>query len=119
MGRRKGAFMTIYFDQHDPSSEKHDPSFGRPSVSGLDYSPLPRVTGRSWAMGCLVSFGGLIFGYDTGQISGFLEMPDFLNRFGLTHSDGTKYFSNVRAGLIVALLSIGMFMSCLCLCVDY
>ncbi|KAM0466832.1 hypothetical protein ACHAPV_000341 [Trichoderma viride] len=106
MGRRKGAFMTIYFDQHDPSSEKHDPSFGRPSVSGLDYSPLPRVTGRSWAMGCLVSFGGLIFGYDTGQISGFLEMPDFLNRFGLTHSDGTKYFSNVRAGLIVALLSI-------------
>lgn len=99
--------MTIYFDQHDPSSEKHDPSFGRPSVSGLDYSPLPRVTGRSLAMGCLVSFGGLIFGYDTGQISGFLEMPDFLDRFGLTHSDGTKYFSNVRAGLIVALLSIG------------
>lgn len=107
MGRRKGGFMTIYFDQHDPSSEKHDPSFGRPSVSGLDYSPLPRVTGRSLAMGCLVSFGGLIFGYDTGQISGFLEMPDFLDRFGLTHSDGTKYFSNVRAGLIVALLSIG------------
>ncbi|KAM0477845.1 hypothetical protein ACHAPX_005611 [Trichoderma viride] len=107
MGRRKGGFMTIYFDQHDPSSEKHNPSFGRPSVSGLDYSPLPRVTGRSLAMGCLISMGGLIFGYDTGQISGFLEMPDFLDRFGLTHSDGTKYFSNVRAGLIVALLSIG------------
>lgn len=99
--------MTIYFDQHDPSSEKHNPDFGRPSVSGLDYSPLPRVTGRSWAMGCLISFGGLIFGYDTGQISGFLEMPDFLDRFGLTAPDGTKYFSNVRAGLIVALLSIG------------
>lgn len=107
MGRRKGGFMTIYFDQHDPSSEKHNPDFGRPSVSGLDYSPLPRVTGRSWAMGCLISFGGLIFGYDTGQISGFLEMPDFLDRFGLTAPDGTKYFSNVRAGLIVALLSIG------------
>ncbi|KAL9480237.1 hypothetical protein ACSS6W_005023 [Trichoderma asperelloides] len=107
MGRRKSGFMTIYFDQHDPSSEKHNPDFGRPSVSGLDYSPLPRVTGRSWAMGCLISFGGLIFGYDTGQISGFLEMPDFLDRFGLTAPDGTKYFSNVRAGLIVALLSIG------------
>ncbi|GFP56509.1 probable high-affinity hexose transporter ght7 [Trichoderma asperellum] len=96
MGRRKGGFMTIYFDQHDPSSEKHNPDFGRPSVSGLDYSPLPRVTGRSWAMGCLISFGGLIFGYDTGQISGFLEMPDFLDRFGLTAPDGTKYFSNAE-----------------------
>jgi MFS transporter, SP family, sugar:H+ symporter len=34
-------------------------------------------------------------------------MPDFLERFGLRHDDGTYYFSNVRSGLIVALLSIG------------
>lgn len=34
-------------------------------------------------------------------------MPDFLRRFGQRHSDGTYYFSNVRSGLIVALLSIG------------
>ena len=34
-------------------------------------------------------------------------MPDFLARFGQTHSDGTNYFSNVRSGLIVAMLSIG------------
>jgi SP family sugar:H+ symporter-like MFS transporter len=52
--------MTIYFDQHDPASEKHNPDFGRPSVSGLDYSPLPRVTGRSLAMGVLVSMGGMM-----------------------------------------------------------
>ncbi|EAT82204.2 hypothetical protein SNOG_10810 [Parastagonospora nodorum SN15] len=44
---------------------------------------------------------------DTGQISGFLEMKDFLRRFGQQRSDGTYYFSNVRSGLIVALLSIG------------
>ena len=34
-------------------------------------------------------------------------MTDFLNRFGMRHADGTAYFSNVRSGLIVALLSIG------------
>lgn len=52
--------MTIRFDQHDPASEKHNPELGRASVSGLDYSPLPRVTGRSLAMGVLVSMGGMM-----------------------------------------------------------
>lgn len=58
-------------------------------------------------MGILVSMGGFVFGFDTGQISGFLGMVDFLRRFGMRHEDGTYYFSNVRSGLIVALLSIG------------
>jgi MFS family permease len=34
-------------------------------------------------------------------------MTDFVRRFGQRHADGTYYFSNVRSGLIVALLSIG------------
>lgn len=34
-------------------------------------------------------------------------MRDFRRRFGQRHDDGTFYFSNVRSGLIVALLSIG------------
>ena len=46
------------------------------------------------------------FGYDTGQISGFLAMPNFLKRFGQFKSQtGKFYFSNVRAGLIVAMVS--------------
>lgn len=46
------------------------------------------------------------FGYDTGQISGFLAMPNFLERFGqFNHQTGNFYFSNVRSGLIVALVS--------------
>lgn len=49
----------------------------------------------------------MIFGYDTGQISGFLEMDDFLDRFG---QDGA--FSDVRSGTIVGLLSIGTLIGC-------
>ena len=46
------------------------------------------------------------FGYDTGQISGFLAMPNFLERFGqFNEKTGKYYFSNVRSGLIVALVS--------------
>jgi MFS transporter, SP family, sugar:H+ symporter len=40
-------------------------------------------------------------------------MPDFKERFGQRHDDGTFYFSNVRSGLIVALLSIGTLMGAL------
>lgn len=52
----------------------------------------------------LLKLMSLSFGYDTGQISGFLAMPDFLARFGQRHSDNTYYFSNVRSGLIVGLV---------------
>ncbi|CAO2652095.1 Nn.00g003780.m01.CDS01 [Neocucurbitaria sp. VM-36] len=74
---------------------------------GYDNTPLPRLTWKGFWMAILVSMGGFIFGYDTGQISGFLEMKDFLSRFGQIDSEGVHYFSNVRSGLIVALLSIG------------
>ena len=42
-----------------------------------------------------------------GQISGFLAMEDFLSRFGQFNEQTQKlYFSNVRAGLIVAVVSL-------------
>lgn len=64
---------------------------------------------RIFAMVFIVSLGGMIFGFDTGQISGFLEMPDFLARFGNTTdpATGAPAFTNVRSGTIVGLLSIG------------
>ncbi|PSK34979.1 Hexose transporter 2 [Elsinoe australis] len=62
---------------------------------------------RILAMVLVVSLGGLIFGYDTGQISGFLEMDDFLRRFSDTTGEDGPAFSNVRSGTIVGLLSIG------------
>ncbi|KAF9884110.1 hexose transporter hxt1 [Aspergillus nanangensis] len=72
---------------------------------GFQDSPVPFLTWRSFVLGAFVSIGGIIFGYDTGQISGFLEMDNFKQRFGQLQSDGTYKFSNVRSGLIVALIS--------------
>ncbi|KAL2869129.1 sugar porter family MFS transporter [Aspergillus lucknowensis] len=76
-------------------------------------TPIPLLTWRSFVMGIFVSMGGFTFGYDTGQISGFLEMDNFLRRYGELQSDGSYHFSNVRSGLIVALLSIGTLMGAL------
>lgn len=52
----------------------------------------------------LCLFGGTIFGYDTGQISGSLGMNDFKRRFGQLRDDGTYTFSNVQSDLIVSLV---------------
>ncbi|KAF2013767.1 general substrate transporter [Aaosphaeria arxii CBS 175.79] len=75
----------------------------------LQISTKDRFRPRILVMAVLVSMGGFIFGYDTGQISGFLEMPDFLRRFHdkVDPETGKLAFSNARSGTIVALLSIG------------
>ncbi|EAU83615.1 monosaccharide transporter [Coprinopsis cinerea okayama7 len=68
------------------------------------------IGGVSLMLACVASIGGFIFGYDTGQISDILVMDDFRQRFGncTNPSDpSTCEFTNVRAGLIVSLLSIG------------
>ncbi|KAK7417713.1 hexose transporter hxt5 [Neonectria punicea] len=71
-------------------------------------SSLPLATWRVAWMGVIYSLGGLIYGFDTGQISGFLDMDDFKRSFGTFDSATSSYtISTLRSGLIVGLLSIG------------
>ncbi|OKL63482.1 hypothetical protein UA08_01966 [Talaromyces atroroseus] len=77
-------------------------------------TPVPLLTWRSAVMGLLVSMGGFVFGYDTGQISGFLQTKDFLYNFGQWNpAKGAYEFTNVRSGLITGLLSIGTLIGAL------
>ncbi len=91
-----------------PRQESRSSDDGVVEKNGVDNSKVRVFTPRVFAMGLIVSIGGLIFGYDTGQISGFLEMSSFLNRFGnKTDANGNAAFTDVRSGTIVGLLSIG------------
>jgi MFS transporter, SP family, sugar:H+ symporter len=85
----------------------------------------PSVTLLAILLGSIASIGGFMFGYESGQISGmslhsrvtrsqsltilgFLQMADFLDRFG----ENGK-FSAARQGTIVGLLCIGTLLGCL------
>jgi SP family sugar:H+ symporter-like MFS transporter len=87
-----------------PASSTADPE-KKPKM--LVVGMRERFSPRILLMAVIVSMGGFIFGYDTGQISGFLEMPDFLRRFADTTDPvtGDFKFTNGRSGTIVALVS--------------
>jgi SP family sugar:H+ symporter-like MFS transporter len=59
-------------------------------------------------MTMFAAFGGILFGYDTGTISGIIAMPDWLNTFGTNGKITTSQQSE-----IVSLLSAGTFFGAL------
>ncbi|TPX65137.1 hypothetical protein SpCBS45565_g05387 [Spizellomyces sp. 'palustris'] len=69
------------------------------------------MTNVSTIVICLfVSFGGFLFGYDTGLISGIMEMPVFKDDFG--PGDGRDLQSSTKS-LLVSILSVGTFIGSL------
>ncbi|KAF2846721.1 MFS monosaccharide transporter-like protein [Plenodomus tracheiphilus IPT5] len=82
-------------------------SHAAPGVDVLE--PTGRVPAIAIILGAVASIGGFMFGYESGQISGFLAMDDFIERFG----ENGK-FSAVRQGAIVGLLAVGTLFGCLC-----
>ena len=68
--------------------------------SNPEEESVGRVPIVAVILGAVASIGGFMFGYESGQISGFLAMSDFIDRFG-----DNGEFSAVRQGTIVGLLA--------------
>jgi SP family sugar:H+ symporter-like MFS transporter len=66
-----------------------------------------KVTFIAVWLGLVASIGGFMFGYVSGQISGFFSMEDYARRFGALQADGSYTFSAARQGSITGLLCIG------------
>lgn len=81
---------------------------------GLALKKPKDVPGKSWpaiVIGLFVAFGGILFGYDTGTISGILAMPYFRKQFstGTTGPDGNPDLSASQTSAVVSILSAGTF----------
>lgn len=71
------------------------------------------VSGPIMILGLVASMGGFLFGADTGQVSGFIIMDDFVNRFAEDRGLGVHSWSQTRVGLIVGMLSVGALLGAL------
>ncbi|KAK4234047.1 general substrate transporter [Achaetomium macrosporum] len=70
--------------------------------------------GSTWpaiVVGAFVAFGGVLFGYDTGVISGILAMDYWRNLFSTGYRDSSGHLdvSPAQSSAIVSILSAGTF----------
>ncbi|KAI0764305.1 AmMst-1 [Trametes elegans] len=66
-------------------------------------------------MTAFAAFGGMLFGYDTGAISGIIQMNDWVKTFGEPDHNAPTGFSvsTSRESLVVSILSAGTFLGTL------
>lgn len=92
---------------------------GGPSAVGEGIganAPKSKIAGI--AMTAFAAFGGILFGYDTGVISGIKEMKSWLRQFGYATSDLVNHqtgfaISSSTESLVVSILSAGTFFGAL------
>lgn len=80
--------------------------------------PPPDEAGKAWPailIGLFVAFGGVLYGYDTGNISGVIAMPYWLQLFstGAKDSMGNPAITSSQSSQIVSILSAGTFFGAL------
>lgn len=74
-------------------------------------SPVPALL-----VGLFISFGGVLFGYDTGTIGGILAMPYWRNLFSTGYINEKDHMRDITADQkseIVSILSAGTFFGAL------
>lgn len=84
----------------------------------LTVSKPSDEAGKAWpaiVIGLFVAFGGVLFGYDTGTISGILAMSYFKRTFstGYRDAEGDLAISPTQESTIVSILSAGTFFGAL------
>ncbi|KAI0969605.1 general substrate transporter [Xylaria arbuscula] len=85
------------------------------TVGQSSPSSNEKVTFLACFMGMVASIGGFMFGYVSGQISGYFGMEDFARRFGekAVAGDANGAFSATRQGTITGLLPAGCLIGAL------
>ncbi|KAF3089342.1 Plasma membrane low glucose sensor, variant 2 [Orbilia oligospora] len=72
-------------------------------ISFQEGSVIPGII-----VGCFVAIGGLIFGWDTGNINGILAMDSFIRDYATNvDAHGRPYITAGQSSLIVSILSAG------------
>jgi hypothetical protein len=85
-----------------------------PSFSPCSLSSSPTYFFFASLKTSFAAFGGILFGYDTGTISGLQQMPDWLRTFGhpvpvSSTFPGGYGISSSQRSLVVSILSAGTF----------
>ncbi|KAL3442396.1 general substrate transporter [Aspergillus insuetus] len=85
---------------------------------GVLFEKPPGTEGKAWPailISGFVAFGGILFGYDTGTISGILAMPYWATTFstGYRDSNGQLNVTSSQSSAIVSILSAGTFFGAL------
>ncbi|GAA6017582.1 hypothetical protein JCM11491_005291 [Sporobolomyces phaffii] len=76
--------------------------------------PVPaKISPMAVTMAAFAAFGGFLYGYDTGYISGVKEMPGWLEIFGELQPNGNYEISSGTNSLVTSILSAGTFVGAL------